>query len=177
MAPDPRPGTRENPISIDDEDHKTANRQTSPDMTVFPMITEGTVGNPPHGLPLKASLDDDQRTVSTELATPPSALTEDMAEGNLHVPPPDIEWAQEHGGTDSGIPSKPINTATIDGEHTSQRSSIGISQGTDPVHPVHPVPPNGVQESTRTPRPANSIYFECTRLGSSRKFSRIYHLV
>jgi hypothetical protein len=100
MAPDPRPGTRGNPTPIDDEDYETTDRQTSPDMTVLPMVTEGTVGNLPHGLFLNVSLDADQRTVSTEVATPPPALTEDMAEGNLHVLPPKIERAQEQEGTD-----------------------------------------------------------------------------
>jgi hypothetical protein len=104
MAPDPRPGTRGNPIPLDDEDHETADGQTSSDMTVFPMIAEGTVGNPPHGLPLNVSLDDDQRTVSTEVATPPPALTEDMAEGNLHAQPPSIGRVQEQDNTDLGIP-------------------------------------------------------------------------
>ncbi|GFF57090.1 hypothetical protein IFM51744_09088 [Aspergillus udagawae] len=168
MASAPCPGTVDNPIRIDDEYHET------PEMTAIPTITEDTAENSQHGLPFNVFfLDDDQRTVSTEVATPPPALTEDMAEGNLHVPPHDIERAQEQEGTDSGIPPGSINAATIDGEHTSHRSSIGISQGTGPVHPVHPIPPNGIQESARTPRPANRIYFGCNAPDSAAEESSV----
>jgi hypothetical protein len=114
MASDPRLGSRGNPIPIGDEDHECADTQTSPDMTVFPMVAEGTVGNRPHGLPSNFSVDDDQRTVSTEVATPPPALTEDMAEGNLHAQPPGIGRAEEQEDTDSGIPPGTFVSSSIE---------------------------------------------------------------
>ncbi|KAH3182677.1 hypothetical protein KXV92_007210 [Aspergillus fumigatus] len=125
-------------------------------MRAIPMNSESTVGNPPHGIPLGVSLDDDQGTESTEVATPPPTLAEDMADGDHHAQHPDIERAQEQENTNSGIPPESINSATIDGEHISRRSSVGNIQGTDPIHPVQLVPPDQVRESAGTPKPANS---------------------
>lgn len=73
-------------------------------MRAIPMNSESTVGNPPHGIPLGVSLDDDQGTESTEVATPPPTLAEDMADGDHHAQHPDIERAQEQENTNSGIP-------------------------------------------------------------------------
>jgi hypothetical protein len=90
-------GSKHNPIHIDDEDQGTAAaRETSP---------ESMSEEPTHGLPLGVSQDDDQVTVSTEVATPPPSLTEDMAEGTLHRQSPGIGQDQERKITVSGVPS------------------------------------------------------------------------
>ncbi|KAF7136916.1 hypothetical protein CNMCM5793_006578 [Aspergillus hiratsukae] len=136
---DDLPGdSKQNPIHIDDADQETvAAREASPELTAFPMFTEGMSREPTHGLPLDVS----QETVATEVATPSPSLTEDMTEGTLHHQPPDTERDQVQETTDSGTPPEPIN-ATTDDEHMSRQSAIGVSQGTDPVHPVHPDQPN-----------------------------------
>jgi hypothetical protein len=66
-------------------------------------MAEGREG-PPHGLPSNDFLDDDQLTVSPEVATPTPALTEDMVEGALRNQPPDIERDPEPETTDLRIP-------------------------------------------------------------------------
>jgi hypothetical protein len=100
MAPDPPPGTRNNPIHIDDECHESAGRETYPGMTALPTMPEG----PTHGLPLDLSRDDDQEIVATEVAASPPSLTEDMAEANPDVQLPDIGQAQDEENTAPGIP-------------------------------------------------------------------------
>jgi hypothetical protein len=102
MASNRRGDTIENPIPIDYEDPGTAGRETSSEMTGFPIMAEGREG-PPHGLPLNDFVEDDQVTVDTEVATPPPTLTEDMVEGALHHQPPDIERDQEPEATDLGF--------------------------------------------------------------------------
>ncbi|GFG17524.1 hypothetical protein IFM61392_10081 [Aspergillus lentulus] len=158
----------ENPIPIDDEDPGTAGRDTSSEMIASLMMAEGREGSP-HGLPSNDFLDDDQLTVSTEVATPPTALTEDMVEGALRHQPPDIERDREPETTDLRIPGE-STIVTTDGEHMSRQFDIGVSHDTAPVHPADHILPNKVPDSasTSTPRrPVTSNYSGCNPSGSS----------
>jgi hypothetical protein len=102
MAPNQHGDMIENPIPIDYEDPGTASRETSSEITGFPIMAEGREG-PPHGLPLNDFVEDDQVTVDTEVATPRPTLTKDMVEGALHHQLLDIKWDQEPEATDLGF--------------------------------------------------------------------------
>ncbi|KAF4233512.1 hypothetical protein CNMCM8980_010239 [Aspergillus fumigatiaffinis] len=140
------------------------------------MMAEGREG-PPHGLPSNDFLDDDQLTVSTEVATPPPALTEDMVEGALRHQPPDIERDQEPETTDLRIPPE-STIVTTDGEHMSRQFAIGVSHDNDHLHPADPIVPNKVPESASTHRrPATSNYSGCNASDSPAVGSSAGHSI
>ncbi|KNG80325.1 hypothetical protein ANOM_011492 [Aspergillus nomiae NRRL 13137] len=165
MAPDPWGDTIDNAILIDDDDEApgTAGRETPPEMTALPvMMADGTVENHPYGLPLGVFLDDDQHTESTEVATPPPSLIEDMAEGIYTPIPRALSGTRSQKSLTWEFLLVQFINADTEGEHRSRQPAIGVYHGTDYVHLDHPNLPNEVQEPDSTPEPATSNNSGCS---------------